>query len=139
LNDKAAAGEQGTSAADALQQIPAKLRDRLYTVIMAGGVGSRLWPRSREATPKQFLDLVGSRTMLQETVARIQPLIPLDRVLVVVGEEHAGTVQTQVEGLPGENIIVEPGPRGTAPCIGLAAAVLMGRDPGATMAPPITS
>jgi len=134
LNDKAVAGEHGTSASDTLPRIPAELRDRLHAVIMAGGVGSRLWPRSRKATPKQFLDLVGSRTMLQETVARIEPLIPLDRVLVVVSEEHAGTVRTQVEGLPVENIIVEPGPRGTAPCIGLAAAVLVGRDPGATMA-----
>jgi len=108
--------------------------EHLYVVIMAGGVGSRLWPRSRSATPKQFLDLMGSRTMLQETVDRIQPLIPLDRVLVVVSEDHADTVRTQIYGLPVENIILEPGPRGTAPCIGLAATVLLQRDPEATMA-----
>ncbi|NIV38753.1 MAG: mannose-1-phosphate guanyltransferase, partial [Anaerolineae bacterium] len=51
---------------------------------MAGGVGSRLWPRSRGAEPKQFLDLLGPRTMLQETVERIEPLIPLEQILVVV-------------------------------------------------------
>jgi len=110
------------------------LNDHLYAVIMAGGVGSRLWPRSRIATPKQFLDLLGSRTMLQETVDRIEPLIPLARVVVVVGEEHVATVRAQVPGLPLENIIVEPGPRGTAPCIGLAAVVLQQRDAAATMA-----
>lgn len=108
--------------------------DHLYSVIMAGGIGSRLWPRSRAASPKQFLDLIGSRTMLQETVARIEPLIPLERVLIVVGDEHAGTVHSQLPDLPTENILVEPGPRGTAPCIGLAAVALQTRDTQATMA-----
>jgi mannose-1-phosphate guanylyltransferase len=110
------------------------LNEHLYAVIMAGGVGSRLWPRSRCAEPKQFLDLLGPRTMLQETVARIEPLIPLEQILVVVSEEHAATVRAQVPGLPEENILLEPGPRGTAPCIGLAAVLLQQRDPAATMA-----
>jgi mannose-1-phosphate guanylyltransferase len=110
------------------------LNEHLYAVIMAGGVGSRLWPRSRLATPKQFLDLLGQHTMLQETVERIQPLIPLERVVVVVGEEHLTTVHDQVSDLPEENVILEPGPRGTAPCIGLAAVVLQQRDPQAAMA-----
>ena len=110
------------------------MSEDLYAVIMAGGVGSRLWPRSRLATPKQFLDLLGSRTMLQETVDRIEPLIPLDRVLVVAGEDHAETVRFQVPGLPPENMITEPGPRGTAPCIGLAGVMLQQRDSAATMA-----
>jgi mannose-1-phosphate guanylyltransferase len=72
--------------------------------------------------------------MLQETVDRIQPLIPPERVVVIVSEEHATTVHDQVPGLPEENVILEPGPRGTAPCIGLAAVVLQQRDPAATMA-----
>ncbi len=110
------------------------MNEHLYVIIMAGGVGSRLWPRSRVATPKQFLDLLGPRTMLQETVDRIGPLIPLARLLVVVTEEHVATVRAQVPDLPEENIIVEPGPRGTAPCIGLAAVVLQRRDPAAIMA-----
>jgi mannose-1-phosphate guanylyltransferase len=110
------------------------LNEHLYAVIMAGGVGSRLWPRSRSAQPKQFLDLLGPQTMLQETVERMDPLIPPERVLVVVSEAHAGTVRAQVPGLPVENILLEPGPRGTAPCIGLAAAILRQRDPRATMA-----
>lgn len=110
------------------------LNHHFYAVIMAGGIGSRLWPRSRNAKPKQFLDLLGPRTMLQETVARIEPLIPLPRVLVVVSQEHASVVQDQITGLPEENILIEPGPRGTAPCIGLAAVALRQRDPHATMA-----
>jgi mannose-1-phosphate guanylyltransferase len=110
------------------------VNEHLYAVIMAGGVGSRLWPRSRWASPKQFLDLIGSQTMIQETVERIEPLIPLERVLTVVSQEHTETVRTQVPGLPEENILVEPGPRGTAPCIGLAAVVLQRRDPEAIMA-----
>jgi mannose-1-phosphate guanylyltransferase len=134
VKDKAVAGDVYRDRSHALTPVPDELLDHLYAVIMAGGVGSRLWPRSRSATPKQFLDLLGSRTMLQETVDRIQPLIPLDRVLVVVSEEHADTVRAQVGGLPVENVIVEPGPRGTAPCIGLAATVLMERDSEATMA-----
>ena len=110
------------------------MREHLYAVIMAGGVGSRLWPRSRAATPKQFLDLVGPRTMLQETAARIEPLIPLDRVLIVTAEDYAEKVGAQLPNLPEENLILEPGPRGTAPCIGLAAIILQQRDPEATMA-----
>jgi mannose-1-phosphate guanylyltransferase len=110
------------------------LNDHLYAVIMAGGIGSRLWPRSRGSTPKQFLDLVGAQTMLQDTVDRIEPLIPPARVLVVVSQEHVATVREQVPALPLENVVVEPGPRGTAPCIGLAAVALQQRDPQASMA-----
>ena len=134
LNENTGTGKLRQDNDAASPPIPAKVVDHLYAVIMAGGIGSRLWPRSRSASPKQFLDLLGSRTMLQETVDRIEPLIPLDRVLVVVGEEHAHTVGAQIEGLPAGNIIIEPGPRGTAPCIGLAATVLLERDPAATMA-----
>jgi mannose-1-phosphate guanylyltransferase len=110
------------------------LNDRLYAVIMAGGIGSRLWPRSRSSTPKQFLDLLGEHTMLQETVKRIEPLIPVEQVLVVTGQEHVAAVREQVPALPVENVVVEPGPRGTAPCIGLAAVAIQRRDPEAILA-----
>ena len=108
--------------------------DRLYAVIMAGGIGSRLWPRSRKQTPKQFLDLLGPQTMLQETVQRIEPLVPLSRLFVVVSADHARQVLEQVPDLPVENLLVEPCRRNTAPCIGLAATVLRQRDPEAVMA-----
>jgi mannose-1-phosphate guanylyltransferase len=105
-----------------------------YAVIMAGGGGTRLWPRSRQATPKQFLDLLSDRTLLQETVSRLAPRIPLARVLVVTGAEYVDDVMAQLPGLPPENVIREPEGRGTAPCIGLAALALHHRDPEAIMA-----
>jgi mannose-1-phosphate guanylyltransferase len=108
--------------------------EHLYAVIMAGGIGSRLWPRSRSATPKQFLDLTSERSMLGETVDRIRPLVPLERILVVTGEEHRETVLGQMPGLPDGNILVEPAAKGTAPCIGLGALALLARDDRAVMA-----
>jgi mannose-1-phosphate guanylyltransferase len=110
------------------------MNDHLYAVIMAGGIGSRLWPRSLNHIPKQFLDLLGPQTMLQETVQRIAPLVPLSRLFVVVSKDHAQRVVEQVQGLPAENLLVEPCRRDTAPCIGLAATVLLRRDPDAVMA-----
>lgn len=110
------------------------MHDHLYAVIMAGGVGSRLWPRSREGTPKQFLDLVGSQTLLQQTVERIEPLVPRSRLVVVAGQHHVHTVLEQVPDLPPENVLAEPARRHTAPGVGLAAAVLHRRDPEAVMA-----
>lgn len=109
------------------------MNQHLYAVIMAGGIGSRLWPRSRSASPKQFLDLVGPETMLQDTVHRIEPLIPVERILLVVGHDHADTVLEQVPDLSRENLVLEPEARGTAPCIGLAALVIQQRDPEAVM------
>jgi len=108
--------------------------DRLFAVIMAGGIGSRLWPRSRCTAPKQFLDLLSSQTMLQQTVDRIEPLIALARILVVAGRDYEPGVRDQLPGFPASNFLVEPEPRGTAPCIGLAAVALRQRDPEATMA-----
>ena len=93
----------------------------MYAVILAGGSGTRLWPRSRQRRPKQLLDLVNSNTMLQNTVTRIRPLVPEERILVMTGREYVDLVQNQVPLLPAENIIAEPEARGTAPCTGLAA------------------
>lgn len=96
----------------------------MYVVILAGGVGTRLWPRSRRRTPKQLLDLVDEQTMLQRTVTRVQPLLPNERIFVSTGEEYASQVREQLPFLPVENIIVEPEGKGTAPCAGLAAVYL---------------
>ena len=104
-----------------------------FAVIMAGGHGERLWPLSRKETPKQFLKLLGEQTMLQETVERIAPLIPHEKIYVVVGEEHVGIVHEQLPMLPARNIIVEPRGRGTAPCVGLAALRLSRIDPEGVM------
>lgn len=104
-----------------------------FAVIIAGGRGERLWPLSRKGRPKQFLRLLGERTLLQQTVERIRPLVPLRNTYIVVGREHVEIVREQLPELPAENIIVEPMGRGTAPCVGLAATYLSRIDPHGVM------
>ncbi|MGC8838357.1 MAG: mannose-1-phosphate guanylyltransferase [Anaerolineae bacterium] len=106
----------------------------MYAAILAGGTGTRLWPRSREHLPKQMLDLVTDRTMLQETVHRVTPIIPVERIFVVTGRNYADLAREQLPELPPENVIVEPCGRSTAPCVGLAAVHILRRDPHAVMA-----
>ena len=105
-----------------------------YAVIMAGGIGSRFWPASRKEKPKQFLDVFGDGTLIQNTVARLQGLIPPERCLVVTHKRYVEQTQKQLPAVPDENILAEPISRNTAPCITYAAAVLDDRDPDATMA-----
>jgi len=105
----------------------------VYAFIMAGGVGSRLWPRSRARTPKQFIDLTSSRTMLQDSYARLLPTIPAENILVGVGVQYAPTVREQLPDIPPQNIVIEPSGRGTAPAIGLGALHIAQRDPDAVM------
>jgi len=100
---------------------------------MAGGLGERLWPLSTPERPKQFLKLFGERTMLQQTVDRIFPLVPIERAFVVTGSDHVALVHEQLPDLPKENIIAEPAGRGTAPCVGLSAVVIRQVDPEAVM------
>lgn len=105
----------------------------LFAIIMAGGSGTRFWPKSRRDRPKQLLRLHGDATMLQQTVARIAPLVAPDRVLIVTGADQAEAVRAQLPDLPAGNVIAEPCPRDTAPCVGLAAQIVARRDPDATM------
>ncbi len=108
----------------------------LFPVIMAGGSGTRFWPLSRRARPKQFLPLSGGAPMLVETFERVAPLCgadPLERTLVVCGQQHAETVRTLMPGLPARNLLLEPVARNTAPCIALAAVAALARDPEALL------
>jgi mannose-1-phosphate guanylyltransferase len=105
-----------------------------YALIMAGGVGTRLWPLSRRDRPKQSLTLIGGRTMFEHAVDRIAPLFQPEEIVVVTGAEHVGSLWAQAPELPQENLIVEPEGRGTAPCIGLGAIHLRRNDPDAVMA-----
>ena len=96
----------------------------LCALIMAGGKGTRFWPLSTEEKPKQFLNLIGEETMIQMTVNRIKPIIPIERVFVCTGEMYVDLVKEQLQELPEQNIIVEPEGRNTAPCIALSAFVI---------------
>jgi mannose-1-phosphate guanylyltransferase len=106
----------------------------VYPVVMAGGSGTRFWPLSRKDRPKQFLPLDGEEPMLAATVARMPPLAGLDRTYVVCGPNHAAAARRILPGLPRANLVVEPVPRNTAPCVGLAALHVRRRDARGVMA-----
>lgn len=100
---------------------------------MAGGVGTRFWPRSREKSPKQLLEILGKETMIQNTVKRLDGFVHPRDVLVVTNKIQKAMVMRQLESLPEENILVEPVGRNTAACIGLAALHAVQVDPLAVM------
>ncbi len=106
----------------------------LYAVIMAGGIGSRFWPRSRRAHPKQFLDVLSPASLIQNTFERVRPLVPPDRVFVVTHEDYAEKTREHLPEMPPENVLAEPVARNTAPCIAFAASRLHALDPDAVMA-----
>jgi len=96
-----------------------------YGLILAGGRGTRFWPRSRMRTPKQLLNIVGSTTMLEQTVARLSPLFPAARIWVVTNSEQAAAVRGQIPGAARRHVLAEPVGRNTAAAIGLAAIHLL--------------
>lgn len=103
-------------------------------VLLAGGRGTRFWPRSRTRTPKQLLNIAGRRTMLRETVARLETLIPLRNIWAVTNTEQAAAVRRELRGVPPSHILAEPVGRNTAAAIGLAAIHLMREHGDALMA-----
>lgn len=104
--------------------------DRFFSIIPAGGIGSRLWPLSRAAAPKFLHDLTGSgQTLLQDTWDRLIPLTPAERILVVTGEAHEEAVVEQLEGLISTNLVLEKSPKDSTAAIALAAAILAKREP----------
>jgi mannose-1-phosphate guanylyltransferase len=105
----------------------------VYAVIMAGGVGSRFWPRSREKTPKQLLEIIGTGTMIQNTVKRISDIIEPQNIFIVTNKVQQHLLSQQLPHIPEKNIIIEPIGRNTAPCIGLAALFIRRKDPDAVM------
>ena len=107
----------------------------MYAAILAGGVGTRLWPRSRQAQPKQFSDITGSgRTMIQATADRLAGLVTDADLFIVTGRAYAGLSADQLSAMPGEQVLVEPSGRNTAPAIGLAAIHVARRDPKGVLA-----
>jgi mannose-1-phosphate guanylyltransferase len=106
----------------------------LHAIVMAGGSGTRFWPASRAALPKQLLPLAGDRTLLEDTAARLDGLVPADRILVVTSARLLDAARRQLPQVPASGLVGEPCKRDTAPCIGLAALLVSRHDPDATMA-----
>ncbi len=105
-----------------------------YCIIMAGGAGSRFWPLSRNAKPKQFLDILGvGKTFIQQTYERFAKIIPRENILVVTGSIHERLVREQLPELKDENLLLEPLRRNTAPCIAYATYKLLQKNPDATV------
>jgi mannose-1-phosphate guanylyltransferase len=105
----------------------------IYALILAGGSGERFWPLSRRSRPKQLLRLVSKRTLLEETVARLQGLVPRQRILVLTNVEQEAAVRRLLSSFPKENIVAEPDKRDTAAAVALGTGWIAARDHTATM------
>src|SRR5262245_56072815 len=105
----------------------------LHALIMAGGGGTRFWPRSRQKRPKQFLALTGERTLIQMALDRIEAQVPPGQTWVITAGVHRDEVLRQLPQLPGERVVGEPCGRDTAACVGLGAALIARQDPDAVM------
>ena len=106
----------------------------IYALILAGGSGERFWPLSRRTRPKQLLRLVSDRTLLEETVARLDGVIPPERILILTNVEQEAAVRALLPDFPSANIIAEPAKRDTAAAVALGVAWVAARDHMATMA-----
>jgi mannose-1-phosphate guanylyltransferase len=100
----------------------------LYAVIMAGGVGSRFWPRSKERKPKQLIRIAGENTMIQDTVKRLNGLVKKENIFVITNKIQKLRVKEQLPEIPEENIIDEPFGKNTAACIGLASVLIKSKN-----------
>lgn len=105
----------------------------ITSLIMAGGKGERFWPKSRTNLPKQFLNISGNKSMIQQAVARLEQLMDISQIFVVTNELYAELISAQIPQLPLSNIIIEPIGRNTAPCIGLASIIIDRKYPDSTM------
>jgi len=105
-----------------------------YIAIMAGGVGSRFWPSSRESLPKQFLDILGvGKSLIQLTCERFQKMVPPENILVLTNKAYVGLVKEHLPQLPESNILAEPSRNNTAPCNALLALKIYQKNPEATL------
>jgi mannose-1-phosphate guanylyltransferase len=110
------------------------MNTKYYCVIMAGGIGSRFWPLSRNARPKQFLDILGTgKSFLQQTFDRFIQLMPRENILIVTGKSYVSLVNEQLPGLEPWQVIAEPERRNTAPCIAYATYKIREKNPQATI------
>lgn len=105
----------------------------LHAVVMAGGAGTRFWPLSRMAIPKQLLSFGGDRSLIQQAIDRLDSLVPVDNISIITNQSLVSAIEDQLPALSRNSIIGEPAKRDTAPCIGLAAGLIAAEDPDATM------
>jgi len=103
----------------------------MYAAIIAGGSGTRLWPKSRQDKPKQFQNLYSDSTMLQDTVQRLEPLIPRENIFVIANRSHESVIKEQLPWLADGNFVGEPMGKDTAPAVGVIATIIHHRDPDA--------
>jgi len=105
-----------------------------YVAIMAGGIGSRFWPMSRTAYPKQFLDILSTgKTLIQQTYDRYKKLVPEENIFIITSAEYANIVKEQLPRVKDENILGEPSRKNTAPCVAYISFKLLKKDPDATL------
>ncbi len=105
----------------------------IFAVIMAGGVGARFWPRSREKTPKQLLKIFNDKSLIRNTIDRLENLVPPDHIFIVTNKTQKNSIKSQLSDLPKENIIAEPFGKNTAAAIGLAASVIQHKSKDALL------
>ncbi len=108
-------------------------KDR-FVIVMAGGKGERFWPVSRATMPKQLITLLGERSLLQQAVDRVLPLVPMANILIITNELQAPEVRRQLPRLPKDNVIAEPVGRDTCAAVTLGAALVGARSTTAVMA-----
>ncbi len=109
------------------------MANSLYALILAGGSGERFWPLSRRAKPKQLLRLVSGQTLLEETISRLDGLVPPEKILVLTNTDQEQAVRALLPKFPAGNIVAEPAKRDTAAAVALGVGWVSARDPGATM------
>jgi mannose-1-phosphate guanylyltransferase len=110
------------------------MSNSFYALVLAGGSGERFWPLSRRTTPKQFLRLFSDRSLLEETVGRLDGLIPAENILILTNQEQEAAIRKALPDHPEHNIFAEPVKRDTAPAIALGVGIIASRNPSATMA-----
>lgn len=107
--------------------------ENTYALILAGGSGTRFWPLSRDAKPKQLIDLFGDGTLLEHAIRRLEGLVPLKNILILTNEKQAAGVRENASMLPPENVFAEPAKRDTAPAVALGIGLVAARNPDAVM------
>lgn len=107
--------------------------ENTYALILAGGSGTRFWPLSRNSKPKQLLDLFGTGTLLEQTILRLEGLVPFENIIILTNSQQENAVREIATMLPAENIFAEPAKRDTAPAVALGIGIIAARNPQALM------